>query len=577
MRVGPYELGRQLGQGGMGAVFEARAQDGRAVALKILLKNDPERVARFQRESRLLASLGEADGFVPLVESGVTPAGAYLVMPLVPGGTLRDKLVRGPLGIDETIALGRALAAALGRAHAKGIVHRDVKPENVLFTADGRPLVTDLGLGKHWDPAAPGASQSISLSRHGIARGTAGYMAPEQLADAKTVGPPADVFALGAILYECLAGGPPFAAESFVELAAKVARGEHEPLRGRRPDAPSWLVASIERALAPAIEDRWADGVALARALATPARRSRGVVLVALLLVAGAIAGALLAVHARRPALAPATPAAPPAPPPRSRAAEVRALVEAGYSRIRANDVAGANVCAERALALDSRSGEAWDLSGVVRDAQGELDIALACANRAIELDPRLSVAWSNRSTYRARKGDVDGELADSAHAIELDPRNIYAWFQHAKGRGEKGDVAGEIAEETHALEIDPTFAEAFANRSAARLDQGDITGAIEDGARAVELRPDLRSGWMNRGIARVQKGDYVLAIADLTKGIDLDPTVGMAWLGRARARELSGDKEGAARDLETFLERFPNDPQVAVVRETLARYRAAK
>src|SRR5581483_7649129 len=103
MRVGPYELGRQLGQGGMGAVYEARAQDGRAVALKVLLKNDPERVARFQRESRLLASLGEADGFVPLVDSGATPAGAYIVMTLVPGGTLRDKLLRGPLGVDETV------------------------------------------------------------------------------------------------------------------------------------------------------------------------------------------------------------------------------------------------------------------------------------------------------------------------------------------------------------------------------------------------------------------------------------------------------------------------------------------
>src|SRR5690606_21440990 len=103
----------------------------------------------FQREREALATLGEADGFVPILDAGHDPEhGAFFVMPLVPGGTLRDRLRHGPLALTEAVRVGLALAEALGRAHARGIVHRDLKPENVLFTRDGRVLVADLGLAK---------------------------------------------------------------------------------------------------------------------------------------------------------------------------------------------------------------------------------------------------------------------------------------------------------------------------------------------------------------------------------------------------------------------------------------------
>jgi serine/threonine protein kinase/Skp family chaperone for outer membrane proteins len=275
MRIGSYEVVSTLGQGGMGLVYAARSPDGRDVAVKVLRKNEGEVLARFERERRLLASFGEADGFVPLLDAGTTPQGPYLVMPLVAGGTLRKKLEAGPLGIEETVELARSLAAALGTGHARGIVHRDMKPENILFTATGTPLIADLGLAKHFDVRAPGANQSVVLSRVGALRGTAGYMAREQMADATSVGPTADVFSLGAILYECLAGEPPFLGESFVEVLAKVSEGKFEALRGRRPDVPEWLAALVERALAPAASDRFPDGLALGDALG-----ARGVVAV---------------------------------------------------------------------------------------------------------------------------------------------------------------------------------------------------------------------------------------------------------------------------------------------------------
>src|SRR5205823_14238772 len=132
--------------------------------------------------------------------------------------------------------------------------HRDLKPENILLGGDGRPLVADLGLAKHFDRGASGASQSISLSVSGDLRGTAGYMAPEQLEDAKSVGPPADVFAPGAILYECLAGRPTFAGATLVEVVSKACDSRIEPLSAVAPGTPAWLASLVERALACAPE-----------------------------------------------------------------------------------------------------------------------------------------------------------------------------------------------------------------------------------------------------------------------------------------------------------------------------------
>ncbi|HZU98392.1 MAG TPA: serine/threonine-protein kinase, partial [Planctomycetota bacterium] len=200
---GPYAVVAEIGQGGGGFVLRGRGPRGEDVAIKVLKSGNPEALARFRREARLQAGLGEKEGFVPLLDGGDAPS-PFLVMPFLAGGTLRDRLHRGPLSIEETVALGRKLAAAIGRAHALGIVHRDLKPENVLFTAKGEPLVADLGIAKHFRRDGVDGVASQSLSKTGMLRGTAGYMPAEQLRDSKEVKPPADVFALGAILYECL-------------------------------------------------------------------------------------------------------------------------------------------------------------------------------------------------------------------------------------------------------------------------------------------------------------------------------------------------------------------------------------
>ncbi|MEZ0229390.1 MAG: serine/threonine-protein kinase, partial [Planctomycetota bacterium] len=192
MFLGPYEILGTIGRGGMAVVLHARAEDGREVALKVIQKsNSRELLDRFDRERRLLEALGEEEGFVPLLGSGDSPQGPFLVMPFIAGGTLRKRLEAGPLDVEDTIEIARTLAGALKRAHVAGIVHRDLKPENVLFTSGGRPLIADLGLAKHFEGVDGGGStaRSLTLSKGGELRGTAGYMPVEQMRDAKTVGP----------------------------------------------------------------------------------------------------------------------------------------------------------------------------------------------------------------------------------------------------------------------------------------------------------------------------------------------------------------------------------------------------
>ncbi len=268
MRIGSYEIEGELGRGGMGIVYRARDPDGGQVAIKLIAaeRAKPDALARFDRERRILAELGAEAGFVPLLDAGGSELGPWIAMPFVGGGTLRDRLAReGELAIGEAIDLAQRLAVTMEAAHARGIVHRDLKPENILFTTDGRPLVADLGVAKHL-ARDPGNSQS--LSRSGELRGTIAFMAPEQIRDAKNVGPPADVYALAAIAFECLTGAPPHRGADPVELIATILRTPAPALRSRRRDAPAWLDRCLRVALDRDPARRPADAGAFARALA---------------------------------------------------------------------------------------------------------------------------------------------------------------------------------------------------------------------------------------------------------------------------------------------------------------------
>jgi eukaryotic-like serine/threonine-protein kinase len=232
-----------LGAGGMGEVYRATdAPLGREVAIKVLpaeVAQDPERLARFEREAKLLASLNHSGiAHVYGFERATLPDGSaahFLAMELVEGEDLAARLRRGPVPVDEAVAFARQIAQALEAAHEKGIVHRDLKPANVKVTPDGRVKVLDFGLAKAWSGAGPGATSSADLSQSptlahtgtaaGIILGTAAYMSPEQ-ARGRAVDKRADVWAFGVLLYEMLAARRPFGGETVSELLAAVIKDE---------------------------------------------------------------------------------------------------------------------------------------------------------------------------------------------------------------------------------------------------------------------------------------------------------------------------------------------------------------
>jgi WD40 repeat protein len=223
---GDYEMLAEVGRGGMGVVYKARQRSlDRVVALKMVLAGNHAReqeLNRFRKEAEAVARL-QHPGIVQVFEIGQHDGQPYFALEYVDGGSLADQLDGTPWPAQRAAALVEQLACVIHAAHQKQIIHRDLKPANVLLTADGAPKVTDFGLAKRLDQAA-GATQS------GAVVGTPSYMAPEQAhGQGKSVGPAADVYALGAVLYELLTGRPPFKAETALDTIVQVCRDDPVP------------------------------------------------------------------------------------------------------------------------------------------------------------------------------------------------------------------------------------------------------------------------------------------------------------------------------------------------------------
>jgi serine/threonine-protein kinase len=236
-----YALVRELGRGGMGVVFLARQlRLNRAVALKMPPANlSAEEWFRFRTEAESAARL-QHPHIVQVFETGEHEGRPFLVMELVEGGSLAQKLAAAPLEVRRAAELLEKLARAIHYAHQHGVIHRDLKPANVLLAPDGTPKVTDFGLARRLDGhQCPDAVHPAARTQTGQVLGTPSYMAPEQAAGkGKDVGPAADVYALGAVLYECLTGRPPFRGTSPLETLLQVVRDDPVPPRKFQPGVP---------------------------------------------------------------------------------------------------------------------------------------------------------------------------------------------------------------------------------------------------------------------------------------------------------------------------------------------------
>lgn len=256
-----YEIVDELGRGGMGVVYRARHLGlKRMVALKMILSGvhaSPEMLNRFRSEAEAVARLRHPN-IVQIYDIGEQGGLPYFSLELVEGGSLERRLVREPIAPDQAAQLIMVLARAVYAAHKEGIVHRDLKPANVLLDADGTPKIVDFGLAK-----VIGDDRGRTAS--GAIMGTPSYMAPEQAAGkSRDVGPAADVYALGAILYELLTGQPPFRAETILDTVLQVVMDEVTPPSERGRKIPANLEAICLKCLQKEMHKRYASACALA-------------------------------------------------------------------------------------------------------------------------------------------------------------------------------------------------------------------------------------------------------------------------------------------------------------------------
>ena len=258
-----YRLGERIAGGGMGAVYRAVDESlGRQVAVKVLrreLAAEPAYLERFRREARASAGLSHP-GVAGVYDYGELGGSAFIVMELVEGETLAERIAaRGRLPWPEAFAIGEQVARALAAAHANRLVHRDIKPGNVLVDAAGRAKVTDFGIAK--------AAAAAPLTRTGMVVGSANYVAPEQ-AQGDDVGPAADQYSLGCVLFEAVTGRPPYRGPNAVAIATQHVSAPVPDPRRHQADLPPAAADLIRRALAKPPEARFPSATAMADALA---------------------------------------------------------------------------------------------------------------------------------------------------------------------------------------------------------------------------------------------------------------------------------------------------------------------
>jgi Tol biopolymer transport system component len=263
-KLGPYEIEAPLGAGGMGEVYKARdTRLDRTVAVKILpahLSSDPLLRQRFEREAKAVSSLNHPH-ICTLHDVGSQDGTDYLVMEFLEGETLAARLGKGPVPLAQVLKFGIQISDALDKAHRRGVVHRDLKPGNIMLTAAGAKLL-DFGLAKASTPTVLGSSLTVAptmtspITQHGTILGTFQYMSPEQV-EGRDVEARSDLFAFGAVLYEMLTGRRAFPGKSSLSVASAILEKDPEPISTLAPMTPPALDRTIRKCLAKDPEDRW--------------------------------------------------------------------------------------------------------------------------------------------------------------------------------------------------------------------------------------------------------------------------------------------------------------------------------
>ena len=551
--TGRYRIERELGRGGMATVYLARdLRHQRDVALKVMHPELALGRERFLREIGVAAGLTHPH-IVALHDSGDADGLLYYLMPYVDGRTLRDRLASGPpFGIDEVLRVSRQIADALGSAHEHGVVHRDVKPENILISSGGHAFVTDFGVAKAADLA-----RDERLTRTGVAVGTPAYMSPEQLY-AGDVDARSDVWALGCVMFEMLTGR--MIGRSATTDAGSADRVTAE-LRRLRPDTPDDLAQVVQRALSAKPEQRFPSAREMAQALgpdtsrtrgtARPVHRTRNLALTALVVLVP-----LVAWLAFRPQPTRQSPRDP----------QVIALYEQGvreYNRRTPDGSINAIQSFTAALERDSTYAPAWvglsntysraiirrwTYPGVLNDSI--LRLAVAASHRALALDSSDSRAWVARAEV-SRMVDPTAQgpaLRAARRAVALDSTNGQAWFVLGMINADSGDVDSAIDAWRHSVRHNPSYNQGLAFLALGHFWRRQYDSAAFWADSAVTVDPSYHLARHTVGLIEAERGNFARARAamEAARRVTSEAEVPVALAGRAMVEARSGNRQRA-------------------------------
>lgn len=538
MQVGPYEVQEEIARGGMGVVYRARdPRLDRDVALKVLLRSDPTQTRRLVREAESLARLRHPHivGVHSVEEHAGRPV---LVMEWVAGESLQGRIDRaGPLEPDEAVALVRSLAEALAYAHGQGVLHRDLKPGNVLLDAgEERPRLTDFGIARLLD-------EDARLSKTGQLLGSPDYWAPEQASGLRDqVGPWTDVYGLGATLYAALTGGPPFEVSSLIEAAAAAAGQEPDPPSTRAPDVDAELDAICLRCLAKDPAARYESVADLADALegylAGERYGSAGRAVVALW--AAGILVFLVGVWLV--------------------AREMRASRDPVQKKTEAQAVADAAPVASTPSPEPAKPGaESWIARARARLARRAYHAATAAVEEVLKIEPDSAVALGLRGRIHIEQGKQRAALRDIERAIRLAPRSAEAWWLKGMAHYRFREYRQALAPLDQALRLDPSLSEARVDRAGVYRMLGQLDHAEADFRELTRRQPRVTDHWLNLASMHVQRKRPREALRCFDRALALDPAHHDALWGRGMAYATLGKREPAVRDLARAIARKPN------------------
>ncbi|MEZ6189564.1 MAG: protein kinase [Planctomycetota bacterium] len=524
-RIGRYEVREELGRGGAGAVFRAWDPVGNTwVAIKLLLAAHDERaIRRFQREVRTLVNLRHPN-VTPVRDWGDAQGRPFLVMDLIEGQTLEERVNdQGPCSDAQAAEIGIALAEALAAAHGQGVLHRDVKPSNVLMRGDTNPVLTDFGLAKD---VALDASQ---LTVEGGFMGTLGFAAPEQArGQSELLGPATDVYGLGATLYYALCGQAPLEGTSVIELLASMDRPP-TPLRSVRSEVDEGLAEVVHRCLQTEPGARYTDCSLVARdlgrflegTLAGPKKASKPPLGLALSLTLTAAAAVGLGLYLRQHASAPERgvsegpavgedgPADPPAEDPLDlRLKSARAALERGHWEAALHE-------SESALAVEPEHPDAlharWKALLGLQDPR-----AFEAAQRAVAREPRADVCLQLAADWLQQGDDAEAERVIRL-GLEAAPQHAglleeYGLFLHVRGRNAE---AVDVLRRARALQ--PTYATTLTLGAALYACEQNVE-ALEAFDAALKLQPDSVQALCLRGSVLTASSRFEDALAPLLR-----------------------------------------------------------